>query len=71
MKAEPDTRLERGIDVSFGVDKFAAMPHQTTQWDGVRNPEARTMMRESMRIGDDVLFYHSNCKVPGAWGGKG
>lgn len=68
MKAEPEPRLERGIDVSFGIDKFAAMPDQTTQWDGVRNPEARTMMKEAMRVGDCVLFYHSNCKLPGIAG---
>ncbi|PWN35167.1 DUF55-domain-containing protein [Meira miltonrushii] len=68
MKAEPDPRLEKGIDISFSVDKFAEMPDAITQWDGVRNPEARTMMREKMKIGDKVLFYHSNCKLPGIAG---
>lgn len=68
MKAEPDARLEKGIDISFSVDKFASMPKKVTQWDGVRNPEARTMMREKMKIGDRVLFYHSNCKLPGIAG---
>ncbi|MCO5549547.1 hypothetical protein L7F22_003019 [Adiantum nelumboides] len=68
MKAEPDTRLEKGIDISFSVDTFAKMPSKITQWDGVRNPEARTMMREKMKIGDKVLFYHSNCKLPGIAG---
>lgn len=65
MKAEPDSRIEKGIDIAFGIDKFEAMPNKTTPWDGVRNPEARTMMREKMKIGDRVLFYHSNCKLPG------
>lgn len=68
MKAEPDPRLEKGIDISFSVDKFAEMPNSITQWDGVRNPEARTMMREKMKVGDKVLFYHSNCKLPGIAG---
>jgi len=36
----------------------------TTHWDGVRNYQARNMMRDDMKIGDFVLFYHSNCKPP-------
>ena len=35
-----------------------------THWDGVRNYQARNMMRDAMKIGDYVLFYHSNCKPP-------
>ncbi|CBQ73421.1 conserved hypothetical protein [Sporisorium reilianum SRZ2] len=66
MKAEPDTRLERGQDVAFSIDHFAAC--KVTKWDGVRNPEARTIMKEKMRFGDAVLFYHSNTKVPGVAG---
>lgn len=65
MKAEPDSRIEKGVDISFSVDQFAAMPKQITQWDGVRNPEARTIMKDKMKVGDSVLFYHSNCKLPG------
>lgn len=37
-------------------------------WDGVRNYQARNFMRDSMRVGDYVLFYHSNCKPPGVVG---
>ena len=37
---------------------------QKTHWDGVRNYQARNMMRDEMKIGDMVLFYHSNCKPP-------
>lgn len=66
MKAEPDTRLERGQDVAFSIDHFAAC--KVTKWDGVRNPEARTIMKEKMRFGDRVLFYHSNTKIPGVAG---
>lgn len=40
----------------------------SSSWYGVRNYQARNYMRDSMQIGDRVLFYHSNCKVPGiAW----
>jgi len=40
----------------------------TTWWEGVRNYEARNLMRDKMKIGDDVLFYHSNAKPPGVAG---
>lgn len=63
MKAEPESRLERGVDVAFSVDHFAAAT--LTMWDGVRNMEASKMMRQEMRVHDDVLFYHSSCKLPG------
>jgi predicted RNA-binding protein with PUA-like domain len=43
-------------------------PRQTTSWFGVRNYTARNFMRDSMRIGDGVLFYHSSCDVPGIYG---
>lgn len=36
----------------------------STHWDGVRNYQARNMMRDDMKSGDFVLFYHSNCKPP-------
>ena len=35
-----------------------------THWDGVRNYQARNMMRDEMKIGDMILYYHSNCKPP-------
>ncbi|PWZ03791.1 DUF55-domain-containing protein, partial [Testicularia cyperi] len=66
MKAEPDSRMEKGKDVAFSVDHFAAC--KVTPWDGVRNPEAKTIMKEKMRLGDRVLFYHSNTKIPGVAG---
>ena len=37
---------------------------RTTHWDGVRNYQARNIMRDDMKLGDLVLFYHSNCKPP-------
>lgn len=59
MKSEPD---------AFGLDDLASRPDRTEPWDGVRNYQARNMMRDQMRVGDQVLFYHSNCKVPGVVG---
>ncbi|PIL37542.1 hypothetical protein GSI_01236 [Ganoderma sinense ZZ0214-1] len=62
MKAEPNSRIVKGKDVKFSVDDFEAA--KTTPWEGVRNAEARNLMKE-MKVGDKVLFYHSNCKNPG------
>ncbi|MCB1827495.1 MAG: EVE domain-containing protein [Coxiellaceae bacterium] len=59
MKSEPSC---------FGIDDLAARKHQTEPWDGVRNYQARNMMRDEMSIGDKVLFYHSNCQEPGIVG---
>ena len=59
MKSEPG-------DVS--IDDLATMPNQTVVWYGVRNYQARNFMRDQMSIGDGVLFYHSNCEVPGVAG---
>src|SRR5688572_17765267 len=59
MKSEPG-------DVS--IDDLAAMPNQTVDWYGVRNYQARNFMRDQMSVGDGVLFYHSNCEVPGVAG---
>jgi predicted RNA-binding protein with PUA-like domain len=39
-----------------------------TSWEGVRNYEARNLMRDEMKVGDEVLFYHSNCSPPGVAG---
>ena len=55
MKSEPDV---------YGIDDLAAQPDQTDHWDGVRNYQARNMMRDEMKKGDKVFFYHSNCKEP-------
>ena len=59
MKSEPG-------DVS--IDDLAAMPNQTVDWYGVRNYQARNFMRDAMKLGDGVLFYHSNCETPGIVG---
>jgi len=59
MKSEPD---------EVSVDDALAAPNSTVPWTGVRNYQARNFMREQMRIGDGVLFYHSSCAVPGIVG---
>lgn len=59
MKSEPDV---------FGIDDLYKMPKRTEHWDGVRNYQARNMMRDDMKKGDQVFFYHSNTKVPGIVG---
>ncbi len=43
----------------FSIDDLASAPAQTSMWDGVRNYQARNFIRDGMRIGDPVLFYHS------------
>ncbi|MCC5810025.1 MAG: EVE domain-containing protein [Ectothiorhodospiraceae bacterium] len=59
MKSEPDV---------FGIDDLEKRPNQTEPWDGVRNYQARNMMRDDMKVGDQVFFYHSNTQPPGIVG---
>ncbi|RKO87330.1 PUA-like domain-containing protein [Blyttiomyces helicus] len=66
IKAEPDSRLTNGVDVKFSIDDLAAKG--TSSWDGVRNYQARNIMRDQMKLGDQCFFYHSNTKMPGIVG---
>ncbi|KAL8377217.1 hypothetical protein RB595_008070 [Gaeumannomyces hyphopodioides] len=66
MKAEPETRLENGHDVSFSIDDLASRT-VPEPWDGIRNYVARNNLR-AMKKGDLAFFYHSNCKEPGIVG---
>ena len=59
MKSEP---------TSFSIDDLKKAPARKTYWDGVRNYQARNMMRDEMKKGDRVFFYHSNCSEPGIVG---
>ncbi|MFN5746629.1 MAG: EVE domain-containing protein [Methylococcaceae bacterium] len=59
MKTEPS---------EFSIDTLVGRPNQTEHWDGVRNYQARNMMRDEMRLGDQLFLYHSNCAVPGIVG---
>lgn len=57
MKSEPE---------EFSIDDIASRGREP--WTGVRNYQARNFLRDAMRVGDGVFFYHSNCKVPGIVG---
>ncbi len=59
MKSEPD---------ECSIDDALAAPGGITPWTGVRNYQARNYMRDQMRLGDGVLFYHSSCPEPGIAG---
>ncbi len=56
MKTEPST---------FGIDDLERAPKRTTMWDGVRNYQARNMLRDDFARGDRAFLYHSSCEVPG------
>lgn len=49
----------------FGIDDLERSPNRTTSWEGVRNYQARNMLRDDMRKGDLAFFYHSSCAEPG------
>ena len=59
MKSEPDV---------FSIEDLRDRPQQTEPWDGVLNYQARNFMRDEMKVGDQILFYHSNTKPPGIAG---
>lgn len=67
MKSEPESRLEKGVDVKFSIEDLKAQPKQITGWDGVRNYQARNFLR-AMKLEEKAFFYHSNCKEPGIAG---
>ena len=57
MKSEPSV---------FGIDDLRRMGRD--RWEGVRNYQARNMMRDDMRVGDEAFLYHSSCETPGIVG---
>ncbi|MBL8889985.1 MAG: EVE domain-containing protein [Planctomycetaceae bacterium] len=59
LKSEPDV---------FSIHDLEAAPNQTTDWGGVRNYQARNFIRDQMKPGDHVLFYHSNAEPSGVAG---
>jgi predicted RNA-binding protein with PUA-like domain len=59
MKSEPE---------ECSVDDALAAKNSTVPWVGVRNYQARNFMRDGMKVGDGVLFYHSSCAEPGIVG---
>jgi predicted RNA-binding protein with PUA-like domain len=59
LKSEPSV---------FSIDDLDAAPRKSTDWDGVRNFQARNMLRDDMKRGDLAFFYHSSCPQPGIAG---
>jgi len=59
MKSEPDV---------FSIDDLSRAPGRTTCWDGVRNYQARNFLRDEIRVGDGVLYYHSSAEPSGIAG---
>ena len=59
MKTEPET---------YSIDDLAREKNQSTCWEGVRNYQARNLLRDQIKKGDHVLFYHSACKEPAVVG---
>ena len=55
MKSEPDV---------FSLEDLKNCPHQTEPWDGIRNYQARNLMRDEMKMGDQAFFYHSRQAEP-------
>ncbi len=55
FKSEPE---------SFSFSDLQSAPNQTTGWDGVRNYQARNLLRDTIQVGDQVFFYHSNAEPP-------
>ncbi|MBX3449778.1 MAG: EVE domain-containing protein [Planctomycetaceae bacterium] len=53
---------------AFSIDTLADSPSQTAPWDGVRNYQARNFLRDEVRVGDRVLFYHSREAPLGVFG---
>ena len=81
IKSEPESRLEKGVEMKFSFDDLKAEPNSTACWDGVRNYSARNHMRAmkvrmpttyfhllSSQVGQRSFFYHSNVKEPGIVG---
>ena len=59
LKSEPN---------AFSIDMLKKKPAQTEHWDGVRNYQARNLLRDRLQVGDQAFFYHSNCEQPGIVG---
>lgn len=59
FKTEPD---------EFSIDNLAALSGRPEPWNGIRNYQARNLLRDQVAVDDEVLIYHSSCKTPGVAG---
>ena len=60
--AQPRYWLFKSEPTAYSFDNLMNEPDRTAEWDGVRNYQARNFMRDDMKVGDRVLFYHSSAK---------
>lgn len=60
--------LFKSEPAEFGIEDLAAADRQTTRWDQIRNYQARNFIRDSIALGDQVFFYHSQCRPTGIAG---
>ena len=60
--AEKKYWLFKSEPTAYSFDDLMNDPDGWAEWDGVRNYQARNMMRDDMKVGDSILFYHSNAK---------
>lgn len=66
--AKPRYWLVKSEPEVFSFEDLVKGPQRTTHWEGVRNYQARNLLRDSMKKGDRVFFYHSNTEEPGIQG---
>jgi predicted RNA-binding protein with PUA-like domain len=62
--SDPNCWLFKSEPSSFSLDDLKSRPDATEHWDGVRNYQARNFLRDEIKVGDLVLFYHSNIAEP-------
>jgi len=69
LKGEPESHKLQGKEVGlWPFSRIAALPSRTAPYFGVRNPQARSFLRDGLRLGDTVAYYHASCKQPGVYG---
>jgi len=69
LKGEPESHVLRGREVGhWPFSRIAALPSRVAPFFGVRNPQARSFLRDALRVGDRVFYYHASCKQPGVYG---
>jgi predicted RNA-binding protein with PUA-like domain len=69
LKGEPESHVLRGREVgNWAFSRIAALPSRVAPFFGVRNPQARSFLRDALRVGDRVFYYPASCKQPGVYG---
>eukprot|EP00742_Colponemidia_sp_Colp-10_P007025 GILJ01007539.1.p1 GENE.GILJ01007539.1~~GILJ01007539.1.p1 ORF type:complete len:237 (-),score=35.25 GILJ01007539.1:201-860(-) len=68
IKSEPESRMVGTYDVKFSIDDLKKKPNQTSCWDGIRNFRVKNFIRDHIKVGQELFFYHSSCKVPAVVG---